>query len=101
MNSEYAVSRSCESCRAWSSESSSIARISLSFCSHARSFAGPACSDGRRGMRAIEDMSAWSRKELGRFYHPHNAQLLHLFNAQGKVTYSPSLKSLGIQSWSS
>jgi len=46
-------------------------------------------------------MSDWARHELGKFYHPHNAQLLHLFNNQPKATYSPSIKGLGIQSWTS
>ena len=44
-------------------------------------------------------MSDWARRELGKFYRPHNAQLLHLLNGESKVTYSPSVKGLGIQSW--
>ena len=36
---------------------------------------------------------------LGRFYHEHNAMLLHLFNHQPKVHFSPGLKALGIQDW--
>ena len=44
-------------------------------------------------------MSKVARTELGRFYRSHNAELLHLLNNQGKVTYTPSLKQLGIQQW--
>ena len=44
-------------------------------------------------------MSKEARAELGRFYRAHNAELLHLLNNQGKITYTPSLKQLGIQQW--
>mmetsp|Transcript_1285 Transcript_1285/g.2540 ORF Transcript_1285/g.2540 Transcript_1285/m.2540 type:complete len:334 (+) Transcript_1285:80-1081(+) len=46
-----------------------------------------------------ERMSKEARAELGHFYRPHNADLLHLLNNQPKVTYTPSLKQLGIQQW--
>jgi len=40
------------------------------------------------------------RKTLGRFYYPHNAQLLHtLAQHQSNMHFAPSLKSLGIQGW--
>ena len=44
-------------------------------------------------------MSKEARTALGRFYRSHNAELLHLLNNQPKVTYTPSLKQLGIQQW--
>jgi len=50
-------------------------------------------------VKVMGGMSEWARKELEKFYRPHNAQLLHLFNNQNHVHYSPSLKALGIQAW--
>ena len=50
-------------------------------------------------VKVMGAMSDWARRELGKFYHQHNAQLLNLFNNQNKISYSPSLKALGIQSW--
>lgn len=44
-------------------------------------------------------MSDWARKDLGRFYREHNAQLIHFFNNQPRFTYSPSLKGMGVQDW--
>ena len=52
-------------------------------------------------VKVMGGMSDWAKRELGKFYHSHNAQLLHLCNQQDKVTFSPSLKGLGIQSWPS
>lgn len=57
--------------------------------------------ESTQSVKVLGAMAAEPRRTLGRFYHPHNAQLLHLFNSQPKVTYSPSLKGLEIQSWSS
>jgi len=33
-------------------------------------------------VKAMGGMTAWARRELGEFYRPHNAQLLHLLNSQ-------------------
>ena len=50
-------------------------------------------------MKVMGGMTADARRKLGRFYQPHNAQLLHVFNGQPHVAYSPSIKELRIQGW--
>ena len=50
-------------------------------------------------VKVMGGMTADARRKLGRFYQPHNAQLLHVFNGQPHVAYSPSIKELRIQGW--
>ena len=46
-------------------------------------------------VKVMGGITADARRKLGRFYQPHNAQLLHVFNGQPHVAYSPSIKSCG------
>ena len=50
-------------------------------------------------VKVLGAMPAAAKLALGRFYHDHNQELVRLFNHQSHVKYSPSLKALGIQSW--
>lgn len=52
-------------------------------------------------VKVMGGMSNEARKTLGKFYKPHNAQLLHTLNTNAKMTFSPSLKALAIQGWRS
>ena len=50
-------------------------------------------------VKVMGAMPAGARTAISKFYHEHNAVLLHLLNNNPHVTYSPSLKGLGIQGW--
>ena len=52
-------------------------------------------------IKVFEFMGHEAKSKLGKFYQPHNSQLLHVLNNEPKVTTSPSVKGLGIQLWSS
>jgi len=52
-------------------------------------------------VKVMGGMSVSARKQLGSFYHSHNAQLIKTLSGQPKITFSPhSVKDLGIQWWS-
>mmetsp|Transcript_16273 Transcript_16273/g.52677 ORF Transcript_16273/g.52677 Transcript_16273/m.52677 type:complete len:337 (-) Transcript_16273:245-1255(-) len=50
-------------------------------------------------IKVFGGMSSDARTKLGRFYQPHNSKLLHLLTHQTQVTFSPSVKQLGVQGW--
>ena len=50
-------------------------------------------------VKVVGAMPGAARDALARFYKEHNEELTRLLNHQSKVTYSPSLKALDIQSW--
>ena len=57
-------------------------------------------ADSPTSVKVMGGMPSDARKTLGRFYYPHNAQLLHtLAQHQSNMHFAPSLKSLGIQGW--
>lgn len=52
-----------------------------------------------QAMKVSSAMPEKAKTALGKFYHPHNQQLVRLLNGEPRVHFSPSIKQLEISGW--